>query len=333
MTRLPIFSIFAGCFIAGAGCAAEVVEPSPEKDAVTEAEAAAISVDDGKDDSATRPTFKGVIGWGDRQGGRLTVGEGFHAYQFESGDGASARIDLRSHDGDTFLALFHRASASDPYRLAGYNDDCGSSLDSCLAGTLAAGQYLVLVTTYQNLRQAEHTPTSYTLSLSCRSGHCGPEQLCGSRGLPACPRGSYCDWPDQSCGAVDAPGVCRPEPDACVEVYAPVCGCDGRTYGNACEAASAGVDVQYDGRCRRPKQGVGETCGGIAALECERGLACDYSVNEQCVSDMAGVCVPEREIFCIQIYDPVCGCDGVTYSNDCMRRAAYAARAHDGPCR
>jgi hypothetical protein len=33
-------------------------------------------------------------------------------------------------------------------------------------------------------------------------------------------------------------------------VYLPVCGCDGKTYGNACEAESAGVTSFENGACK-----------------------------------------------------------------------------------
>jgi hypothetical protein len=74
--------------------------------------------------------------------------------------------------------------------------------------------------------------------------------LCGTRGAPVCGAGSFCAFPaDADCGRADAPGSCAPRPEACILIFDPVCGCDGQTYGSGCQAASAGVSVDFDGPC------------------------------------------------------------------------------------
>ena len=73
-------------------------------------------------------------------------------------------------------------------------------------------------------------------------------------------------------------------------------------------------------------------CGGIAGLPCGTGEVCDLRDATCLIADLAGTCVIRPEA-CLAIYDPVCGCDAVTYSNECVRLAAGATLAHVGECR
>lgn len=76
----------------------------------------------------------------------------------------------------------------------------------------------------------------------------------------------------------------------------------------------------------------GQLCGGIQGLICPQGQVCDITPPNACHgADLAGTCITPPEL-CTLDYQPVCGCDGKTYGNDCGRRAAGVQLDHVGEC-
>lgn len=99
--------------------------------------------------------------------------------------------------------------------------------------------------------------------------------------------------------------------DNCPTDFAPVCGCNGVTYLNQCVAQANGISNFFFGPCESE------------CVDPER-----IGNSESIIVNNEGVITVD----CPTNYDPVCGCNGITYNNPCLAEASGVVSYTPGIC-
>jgi hypothetical protein len=137
---------------------------------------------------------------------------------------------------------------------------------------------------------------------------CGLDQVCKDGSCIDCAAGTRCD-PGVECKAGRLDCSFTSGDVVCAE------------SGAAPDGTTCPSGVCYQGACNSATCSTGGTV-------CDQGMICD---RNGCAADVVGVCVAKPSI-CTDEVDYVCGCNGTTYVNGCLRQQAGEPLAHPGVC-
>ncbi len=171
--------------------------------------------------------------------------------------------------------------------------------------------------TYASACEAQQAGTSVAAQGACACGGSG-----SGGGGTACEPGKFCNYAVGTCAQGNPSGTCTVLPATCDAFSNPVCGCDGTTYDNPCEAAKARTSIFAMGAC---------PCGGPSGATCGSGAYCNLAMGACLGPYPTGTCEP-KPTSCPGVSSPVCGCDGKTYDNACKAAKAGTAAALAGAC-
>lgn len=198
------------------------------------------------------------------------------------------------------------------------------------------------------------TPGWYGVAVEDEGGACVIEPTCDDASCPgsACDPAVGCDreWVDPVNGlpglqcqatACGEPGVCvYAQRSDCGEIYAPVCGCDGVTYGNRCSWGEL-APILHEGECeeqgsddQEPYQPCATLACGAPCMRCAPNQPGCVNSDEPLSCDEHGECVDPTNVDC----DGDVPCDDVDAEvcseSGCYEIAGFpAAEAQDGQLR